>query len=124
MGDPNSQRIYDEAIAAGIEPPPRGPKPIVGWTEGDDDGGAEGAGAVAAGVGSPASLLAPVTAAPTRRSKPDLRPDTGPDAWKWKDVPAGRGFMRPVEPGKHRFYIDYDDARPEDGRARSRLAAR
>jgi hypothetical protein len=117
MGDPNSQRIYDEAMAAGIESPPRGPKPIVGWTEGDDDGGADGAGPVAGpgagGIGSPQSLPPAVTAAPTRRSKPDLRPHTGPDAWKWKDVPPGHGFMRPVEAGKHRFYIDFDDHGPK-----------
>jgi hypothetical protein len=112
MGDPNSQRILDEAMAAGVESPPRGPKPIVGWTEGDDDGGG---GALGGGpVGPAPSLPGAAAIAPPR---PPGRPGTGPanpaDAWKWKDVPPGRGFMHPVQPGKARFYIDYDDHGPK-----------
>ncbi len=88
VGDPSSPRRYDELMAGGIEPRPKGPKPIVGWNEaaqgdagtGDDDG-----------AGAPPSA----------------------DAWKWKGVPPGRRFLYPVEPGKHRFYIDYDAQGPK-----------
>jgi hypothetical protein len=127
MGDPNSQRIYDEALAAGLEPPPRGPKPIVGWSEGDDDGGGDGVG-TGGGKGGPPPPLppsaapalppgSPVTPPARRRPSPPGPVPSGRDnpaeAWKWKDVPPGRGFMHPVEPGKHRFYIDHDGQGPK-----------
>ena len=32
---------------------------------------------------------------------------------KWQGVPPGRSFLYPVEPGKHRFYIDYDEQGPK-----------
>jgi hypothetical protein len=127
-GDPNSQRIWDESMAEGLELPPRGPKPTVGWTGGDDDAapsdsaGAAGATAGTAGTAAGGSTVGPLAptqlpAPPTRRPRPPERPPTGPatpaDAWKWEGVPPGRGFMHPVEPGKHRFYIDYDEHGPK-----------
>ena len=88
--------------SGGLEPRPKGPKPIVGWNgasgsvgdagsgagDGDGDGDGDGGGA------------GPAPATPT-------------DAWKWKGVPPGRRFLYPVEPGKHRFYIDYDAQGPK-----------
>jgi hypothetical protein len=82
----------------GIEPRPKGPKPIVGWIEASDDKAATGAGAAA----SPGDHDAAVPGAAAR-----------PDAWKWEGVPPGRKFLYPVEPGKHRFYIDYDAQGPK-----------
>ena len=86
---------YDELMASGaLEPRPKGPKPIVGWNEAseshEDAGSADGDG----GGQGPA-------------------PATSTDAWKWKGVPPGRRFLYPVEPGKHRFYIDYDAQGPK-----------
>ena len=83
--------MYDELRASGaFEPRPKGPKPILGWNAAagpDDDPGS--AGDDSAGRGGPA------------------------DAWKWQGVPPGRHFLHPVEAGKHRFYIDYDEQGPK-----------
>jgi hypothetical protein len=94
IGDPSSQRMLDELLAAGIEPRPKGPKPIVGWNEASgDEGSASSAGSSGSGD--------------------DGAGRTGADAWKWQGVPPGRGFLHPVVPGKHRFYIDYDEQGPK-----------
>jgi hypothetical protein len=131
IGDPNSPRILEEATARGVQSPPKGPKPLVGLTAGSgDEGGAAGAGAagggaagvgLGAGLGAGADTVGPPSAHPSAAAiappRPPGRPGTGPanpaDAWKWKDVPPDRGFMHPVEPGKDRFYIDYDEHGPK-----------
>jgi hypothetical protein len=85
---------YDELMASGgVEPRPRGPKPIVGWNEASGSDGDAGSGDGDGGGGGGGGGAGPAT--PT-------------DAWKWKGVPPGRRFLYPVEAGKHRFYIDYD----------------
>jgi hypothetical protein len=90
--------MHDALMAdGGIEPRPKGPKPIVGWNESSDDDAATGAGVAT----SPGDPDAAVPAAAAR-----------PEAWKWEGVPPGRKFLYPVEPGKHRFYIDYDAQGP------------
>jgi hypothetical protein len=87
--------LHDELMASrALEPRPKGPKPIVGWSDasgsdgdarsGDADGDGDGPG-----------------------------PATTADAWKWEGVPPGRRFLYPVQPGKHRFYIDYDAQGPK-----------
>jgi hypothetical protein len=88
VGDPSSQRMLDELMASGIEPKPKGPKPIVGWNQPSDD-------------------------AEAVRERDGTRPVASADAWKWQGVPPGRGFLHPVEAGKHRFYIDYDAQGPK-----------
>jgi hypothetical protein len=83
--------MYDKLMASGdLELRPKGPKPILGWSEASegeaatgDDGGA------------------------------DRGRSSSSDAWKWQGVPPGRSFLYPVEPGKHRFYIDYDEQGPK-----------
>ena len=90
VGDPSSQRRYDELMASGdLQPRPKGPKPILGWADAsaEEEGGAQDAGAP--------------------------KPAASADAWKWQGVPPGRRFLYPVEPGKHRFYIDYDEQGPK-----------
>lgn len=133
-GDPDSQRIYDEAVARGIESPPKGPKPIVGWTpETDGDGGADaGAGAgdvsdqvgdatssagVAATSGADTPSAADVVAArrnlpvpPDLRGNPKMGPDSTEDAWMWEGVPMGRPLIGLVEPGKMRYYAGVDES--------------
>ena len=79
-----------------LEPRPKGPKPIVGWSEGPSPTAEAGAGPVT------------VTVTAAVRGRP-----TPADAWKWQGVPPGRRFLYPVEPGKHRFYIDYDGQGPK-----------
>jgi hypothetical protein len=129
IGDPNSPRLLEESTARGVQSPPKGPKPLVGLTEGSDDsavgGGAAGGGAygvdLGAGLGAGADTVGPPPTLPSAAAiappRPPGRPGTGPtnpaDAWKWKDVPPDRGFMHPVEPGKDRFYIDYDEHGPK-----------
>jgi hypothetical protein len=127
VGDPSSQRIYDEAMARGIEPRPKGPKPIVGWSEEDDEDSGSGSGGGVGGVGAgvesndaavapravsaPAQLPAALPPAPRGTGGGDMR--TGPkspaEAWKWEGVPPGAKFLSPVEPGRQRWCI-YDDA--------------
>jgi hypothetical protein len=91
--------MHDRLMAAGgIEPRPKGPKPIVGWSEASDGDAGMGAGAIAA---------------PGAVEEDGAVPAARPDAWKWEGVPPGRKFLYPVEPGKHRFYIDYDAQGPK-----------
>jgi hypothetical protein len=123
VGDPSSQRIYDEAMARGIEPRPKGPKPIVGWSEGDDEGsGADGGGGGGGGGGSesgsrvvvpgaagPLALPPPPSGSPRGGRADRTGPKSPADAWKWEGVPPGGRFLGPVEPGRQRWCI-YDDA--------------
>ena len=51
-GDPNSQRIYDEAVAAGIRPRPKGPKPLLPAPTAASGVGDAGAGAEEVGAGT------------------------------------------------------------------------
>jgi hypothetical protein len=97
VGDPSSPRRYEEAMAAGIEPRPRGPKPIVGWSEGDDEGAA---GALVPAAGGAAA------------AEPIPGPATPADAWKWQGVPSGRSLIGKVEPGKMRYYMGDDGHGP------------
>ena len=84
--------MYDELMAGGGgEPRPKGPRPILGCSESDGYRGPAG------GTGTSVASVAP-TGHPT-----------GADAWKYKDLPAGKKFLYPVYPGVHRFYLDHDD---------------
>ncbi len=76
---------------------PKGPKPIVGWSEASDsEAGRQASRRVRVrGAGAVAGAVAAT------------------DAWKWQGVPPGRRLLYPVEPGKHRFYIDYDEQGPK-----------
>ncbi|HSZ37218.1 MAG TPA: hypothetical protein VK773_09015 [Acidimicrobiales bacterium] len=87
--------MHGELVACGrIEPRPKGPKPIVGWTETDGDGGPDGGGGVGDVGGATAEHMG--------------HPSAG-DAWKYKGMPAGTAPLYPVRPGVHRFYIDNDE---------------
>jgi hypothetical protein len=123
-GDPNSQRIYDEAVAAGIRPRPKGPKPLlpastsrsVGGDGGADESG-EGVAGAAAGVGG-GTGAAGVVPGPTG-FEPDpadrvgaksakgrrLGPDTAEDIWMWEGVPPGHSLITRYEPGERRYYM-------------------
>jgi hypothetical protein len=90
IGDPNSQREYEEKMARGSGPKSKGPKPTV---------------------------LPPYRDRSTRQLPEGWKPaPTGPerpeDAWKWQGVPTGRGLVGRVEPGKTRYYMDYDEHGP------------
>ena len=91
-GDPNSQRIYDESVARGSVPGPKGPKPILA-PRGAADGADSGADAGGPLVGKGGRRLGPATPA---------------DEWKWEGVPAGYTLLNPVEPGKMR-HCEGDD---------------
>jgi hypothetical protein len=87
--------LPDKLMASGkLEPRPKGPKPIVGWSESSDGGGGAESGSGSGDDDHPA-------------------PSPASDAWKWRGVPPGRRFLYPVQPGKHRFYIDYDHQGPK-----------
>ncbi len=98
-GDPNSQRIYDESVARGSVPGPKGPKPILApKTAAAGSGDSGGDGGADAGADSGADSGEP----PVKRSGRPLGPATPEDAWKWQGVPEGYSLLGPVEPGKMR----------------------
>jgi hypothetical protein len=87
--------MHDELMAAGdFEPRPKGLKPILGMNPSDVVGTATATGDLDGDGGGQGRA-------------------TSADAWKWQGVPPGRSFLYPVEPGKHRFYIDYDEQGPK-----------
>jgi hypothetical protein len=88
IGDPNSQRVYEEALAEGVWPGPRGPKPLMRPTG--------------------AAPYTPLTWSSPRVTAPE-RPE---DEWKWQGVPPGCSLVGPVEPGRKRHYRDMDDHGP------------
>jgi hypothetical protein len=94
-GDPNSQRIYDESVARGIVPRPKGPKPILAPRSDAARGGAGGGGGGDGGGGD--ALVSPMGPSPRQ-----LGPATPEDAWKWEGVPEGYTLLNPVIPGKTR----------------------
>ena len=132
-GDPNSQRIYDDAVAAGIRPRPKGPKPLLpapttrsagdagagtgvegaGPGPGDAPGAGGGAGAAgavtgAAGVVAGATGFEPDPAdrvgAKSAKGR-RLGPDTAEDIWMWEGVPPGHSLITRYEPGERRYYM-------------------
>ncbi len=111
-GDPESQRAYDDAVARGVLPGPKGPKPVLGADRAS--GTATGTGADDAAA--PASASASASVGNGVRDDPTRTP-TGPatpeDAWKWEGVPAGRRLIGKVEPGETRYYMDDDGHGPQ-----------
>ncbi len=109
-GDPNSQRIYDESVARGIVPGPKGPKPILA-PRSAPRGGAESAAESGAdsGTDNGADGGQPLVGRGGRL----LGPATPTDAWKWEGVPAGYTLLNPVEPGKTRHCWGDDGHGPQ-----------
>jgi hypothetical protein len=109
-GDPESQRAYDDAVARGVRPGPKGPKPVLG------PNGASGTGAGTEVDDAAAPVPASVSGGTAARTEP-LRARTGPatpeDAWKWEGVPPGRSLIGKVEPGEMRYYMDDDGHGPQ-----------
>ena len=94
------KEMYDELMASGgVEPRPKGPKPLVGWSDSSEPAGVDEPSPSVPALGTGSEIGTNV--AP--RGHP-----TGADAWKYKDLPAGKKFLYPVYPGVHRFYIDND----------------
>jgi hypothetical protein len=111
VGNPESQRIYDDAIARGAVPSPKGPKPI---RQSAPHG--ERTGADRSGTDPDAATSRPQS--PPRRVPiyTHIPAPTGPatphDAWKWDGVPPGRSLIGKVEPGKMRYYMGDDGHGP------------
>ena len=127
-GDPNSQRIYDDAVAAGIRPRPKGPKPLLPapTTRSAGDAGA-GTGVEGRGRARETPPVLAVGRAPAgavdrrggcRRGatgfEPDpadrvgaktakgrrLGPDTAEDIWMWEGVPPGCSLITTLRAGR------------------------
>jgi hypothetical protein len=114
VGNPESQRVFDEAVARGVTSPPKGPKPVIekaSATASPDSG-------VATLSGNPSPPSTP-TPSPQGFVLPRPRRVTGPqtpeDAWKWEGVPEGYTLLGPVEPGKKRHYAGDDGHGPKIG---------
>jgi hypothetical protein len=96
VGNPESQRLYEDFLAGRRVPEPRqrGPKPFadVGTTD-------------------------PATPAPSpgRQLSYKTGPDRPEDAWKWQGVPPGYTLLGPVEPGKMRHFAGDDGHGPHLG---------
>jgi hypothetical protein len=113
LGNPESQKIYDDAIARGLVPPPKGPKPIL---QSATDGDRAGADRDDASTGSPskspqrnASMSGVSMSGPLATP---FRPATS-DAWKSEGVPPGYRLIGPVEPGKMRHCLGDDGHGPQ-----------
>jgi hypothetical protein len=119
-GDPSAQRLYDEGVAMGVRPRPKGPKPLLaapGSRATDPDGAAGSApGAVedavggtgVAGVATAATGFEPDPADRVgARSEKGRRlgPSTPEEAWMWEGVPPGRSLITRYEPGERRYYM-------------------
>ncbi len=108
-GDPNSQRIYDEGVARGLVPGPKGPKPIRAERSPAAGSGSANGGGDGGGVGTN------VNGGEPQRTRPG--PPHGPvnpaDEWKWEGVPLDAGPLAPVEPGKTRHYMGNDGHGPQ-----------
>jgi hypothetical protein len=120
VGNPESQKIYDDAIARGAVPPPKGPEPILRLDEGDDGASANGAsangdrseGGGSGGGGGPAAL--PPRGVPiSGRAVAEASPVPPPDDWKTEGVPPGYRLTDPVEPGKIRHCLGDDGHGPQ-----------
>ena len=120
-GDPESERVYEAAVARGAMPAPKGPKPILAPETGPDTAGAAEGETEAASSGhsggagdGTAERRGGWTGAPDGWKQP---PPTGPatpeDAWKWQGVPAGRSLIGKVEPGEMRYYMGDDGHGPQ-----------
>jgi hypothetical protein len=118
-GEPNSERIFDAAVADRMMPGPKGPKPVLAPEAGTDAAVASaGEGDVAASGNAdghdPAERGGGWLAQSTGRKRP---PPTGPDgpedAWKWEGVPPGRSLIGKVDPGEMRYYMDDDGHGPQ-----------
>ncbi len=114
-GEPESERIFEAAVARGERPGPKGPKPVLGQAApGGPEAGAE---AAAPSDAAPAGVAEAVSGGvPGWRGRPYHSARTGPatpeDAWKWEGVPPGRSLIGPVEPGKLRHYMGDDGHGP------------
>jgi hypothetical protein len=115
QGDPESQRVYDELVAQGVRPRPKGPKPVLARPGSSSGGAAADAAAPAAGDGSGSGSGAtgfepdPADRVGARLSTgvgSRIGPATAEDAWMWAGVPPGRGLIRSYEPGERRYYMD------------------
>ena len=120
-GDPDSVRAYDDAVARGVAPAPKGPKPIL-WSgtrrrRRRRPDGAAGRGGGRAGTAAAADpwRTHPFGSAPTA--------PTPEDAWKWEGVPPGRSLIGKVEAGQLRYYMGDDGHGPAHRVAAAGVAA-
>ncbi len=125
-GEPESERIFEEAVARGAQPAGRGPKPVLDQSAAEGNGAGADGGAATAPATATATTIATDTApdapdtvvggVPGWRGRPYESPRTGPatpeDAWMWEGVPPGRSLIPPVEPGKIRHYMGDDGHGP------------
>jgi hypothetical protein len=108
-GDPSALRNYEEGVAAGVQSPPKGEKPLLAAPT-SGSGGAE-PGATAAATGFESDPADRVGAKKLGGLGARLGPDTKEDAWMWAGVPPGGSLVRRYEPGERRYYMA-DDGGP------------
>jgi hypothetical protein len=113
-GDPESQRAYDEYVAQGIMPRPKGPKPVRSapgsgsGSERGPDAAATDAASLPTATGYEPDPADRVGARMNSGLGARLGPDTREDAWMWEGVPPGGSLMRRYKPGETRHYMSYE----------------
>ena len=97
VGNPESERLYQEYLSGRRVPEPRerGPKPIIERPKAATD--------------ATTPPQQPAARTPGYKTGPD-RPE---DAWKWQGVPPGYTLLGPVEPGKRRHCAGDDGHGPQ-----------
>ena len=112
VGNPESERLYQEFLSGRRVPEPRerGPKPIIERNKAEMEADAQ---PIAQFAAAPATAPADTPAARVPRYK--TGPDGPEDAWKWEGVPPGHTLLGPVEPGKMRHYAGNDSHGPRIG---------
>ena len=120
-GDPESEQVFNAALARGTLPGPRGRKPVLGRAAGAVTDGAAADGTSTTGAGTTGADGDPADDAMAARigtwiGEPHRSARAGPataeDAWMWEGVPPGRGLIGLVEPGKERYYMGDDGHGP------------
>ena len=112
VGNPESERLYQEFLSGRRVPEPRerGPKPIIERNKAETEMGPR-----PQPLAQPAQLAQPAAPPAARVPRYKTGPDGPEDAWKWEGVPPGHTLLGPVEPGKMRHYAGNDGHGPRIG---------
>ncbi len=115
-GDPEFPRLLQEAAAQGVEPRPKGRKPLLA-APGSGSGSGAGSGSADGDLttepasnptGFEADVAQRVGARASYGTGAPLGPATPEDIWMWEGVPPGCGLIRRYKPGERRYYMGSD----------------
>jgi len=108
QGDPDSQRIYDEAVAEGVLPEPKGPNPLRRAPGSTPPTQPPPSPPVPAATGFEPDPADRVGARRKTGLGAKLGPETPEDAWMWEGVPPGGALWSRYKPGERRYYNPHE----------------